>query len=62
VIIPTIVENREAAAAAPTRLPLDTNAFIALEPFDGHMEPGLGPAATFMRLVMKQRNANQPGT
>lgn len=43
-------------AATPTRFLLDTNAFIALEPFDGQMEPGLGPAATFMRLVMKQRN------
>lgn len=40
----------------PTRFLLDTNAFIALEPFDGQMEPGLGPAANFMRLVMKQRN------
>ncbi|MFA4088074.1 MULTISPECIES: GNAT family N-acetyltransferase [Mycobacteroides] len=51
-----MVENRKTAAATPTRFLLDTNAFIALEPFDGHMEPGLGPAATFMRLVMKQRN------
>lgn len=51
-----MVKNGETAAATPTRFLLDTNAFIALEPFDGQMEPGLGPAATFMRLVMKQRN------
>ncbi|BBY49473.1 hypothetical protein MARA_29410 [Mycolicibacterium arabiense] len=38
------------------RFLLDTNAFIALEPFAGHMEPGIGPAATFMRLAMKQRH------
>lgn len=43
-------------ATMPTRFLLDTNAFIALEPFDGQMEPGLGPAAAFMRLAMKQRN------
>lgn len=45
------------AAPPPTRFLLDTNAFIALEPFDGQMEPGLGPAATFMRLAMKQHNS-----
>lgn len=36
------------------RFLLDTNAFIALEPFAGQMEAGMGPAATFMRLAMKQ--------
>jgi GNAT superfamily N-acetyltransferase len=41
---------------SPTRFLLDTNAFIALEPFAGHMEAGMGPAATFMRLAMKQRH------
>lgn len=46
----------ETAAPPPTRFLIDTNVFIALEPFDGQMEPGLGPAATFMRLAMKQRN------
>lgn len=46
----------DTAAPPPTRFLLDTNVFIALEPFDGQMEPGLGPAATFMRLAMKQRN------
>ncbi|MGB3482465.1 MAG: GNAT family N-acetyltransferase [Mycobacterium sp.] len=46
----------DTVATSPTRFLLDTNAFIALEPFDGQIEPGLGPAATFMRLVMKQRN------
>lgn len=48
--------NGHTAATPPTRFLLDTNAFIALEPFDGQIEPGLGPAVTFMRLVMKQRN------
>ncbi|QLL08987.1 hypothetical protein [Mycobacterium vicinigordonae] len=42
------------AQSTPTRFLLDTNAFIALEPFAGQVEPGLGPAATFMRLAMKQ--------
>lgn len=56
VIIATMAGSGEAAVPPPTRFLLDTNAFIALEPFDGQMEPGLGPAATFMRLVMKQRN------
>lgn len=36
------------------RFLLDTNFFIALEPFAGEMEAGMGPAATFMRLAMKQ--------
>jgi hypothetical protein len=40
----------------PTKFLLDTNAFIALEPFGGQLEPGLGPAVTFMRLAMKQGN------
>ena len=43
-------------AASQTRFLLDTNAFIALEPFAGQMEAGMGPAATFMRLAMKQGN------
>jgi GNAT superfamily N-acetyltransferase len=43
-------------APSPTRFLLDTNAFIALEPFAGQMEAGMGPAATFMRLAMKQRH------
>lgn len=38
------------------RFLLDTNAFIALEPFAGQMEAGMGPAAAFMRLAMKQRH------
>lgn len=38
------------------RFLLDTNAFIALEPFAGQMEAGMGPAATFMRLAMRQRH------
>jgi rRNA-processing protein FCF1 len=43
-------------APSPTRFLLDTNAFIALEPFAGQMESGMGPAAAFMRLAMKQGN------
>jgi hypothetical protein len=39
---------------SPTRFLLDTNAFIALEPFAGEMEAGMDPAANFMRLAMKQ--------
>lgn len=53
---PIMGENLNAAETLRTRFLLDTNAFIALEPFDGQMEPGLGPGATFMRLAMKQRN------
>jgi rRNA-processing protein FCF1 len=49
-------ESGAEVAPSPTRFLLDTNAFIALEPFAGQMEPGLGPAATFMRLAMKQGN------
>ena len=41
-------------ASTSARFLLDTNAFIALEPFAGQMEAGLGPAATFIRLAMKQ--------
>ncbi|UCZ59685.1 hypothetical protein [Mycolicibacterium phocaicum] len=44
------------ATSSPTRFLLDTNAFIALEPYAGQIEPGMGPAATFMRLAMKQGN------
>jgi rRNA-processing protein FCF1 len=44
------------SASSPTRFLLDTNAFISLEPFAGQMESGIGPAATFMRLAMKQGN------
>src|SRR6185437_14378409 len=38
------------------RFLLDTNAIIALEPFAGQMEPGMGPASAFMRLAMRQRH------
>lgn len=38
------------------RFLLDTNAFIALEPFAGQLEPGIGPASAFIRLAMKQRH------
>jgi hypothetical protein len=38
------------------RFLLDTNAIIALEPFDGQIEAGMGPAAAFMRLATKQRH------
>ncbi|GJO33966.1 hypothetical protein NJB1507_46290 [Mycobacterium marinum] len=48
------VERDPGAAAPQTRFLLDTNAFIALEPYAGQIEPGLGPAATFMRLALKQ--------
>lgn len=48
--------EKGAVAASQTRFLLDTNAFIALEPFAGQMEAGMGPAATFMRLAMKQGN------
>jgi hypothetical protein len=37
-----------------TRFLLDTNAFIALEPYAGQMEAGLAPAAVFLRLAMRQ--------
>lgn len=56
-IIQSVVDASGAGLApAPTRFLLDTNAFIALEPFAGQMELGLGPAATFMRLANKQGN------
>lgn len=42
------------STSSPMRFLLDTNAFIALEPFAGQMEAGMGPAAMFMRLAMKQ--------
>jgi hypothetical protein len=56
VIIPSVPGNGDRAMPSPTRFLLDTNAFIALEPFAGQMESGLGPAATFIRLATKQDN------
>lgn len=55
-IIRIVVDRSGGADAAPTRFLLDTNAFIALEPFAGQMEAGMGPASTFVRLAMKQRH------
>lgn len=49
-------DSHSDATSSPTRYLLDTNAFIALEPFAGQIEPGMGPAASFMRLAMKQGN------
>ena len=40
--------------AATTRFLLDTNVIIALEPYAGRIEAGLTPAATLVRLAMKQ--------
>jgi acetyltransferase (GNAT) family protein len=51
-----VAGNADRGVPSPTRFLLDTNAFIALEPFAGQMESGLGPAATFMRLATKQGN------
>ncbi len=42
------------SSTAPTRFLLDTNVIIALEPYAGQMEAGMTPAATFVRLAMKQ--------
>lgn len=54
---PLVSEKSDARApSSQSRFLLDTNAFIALEPFSGQIEPGLGPAAIFMRLAMKQGN------
>jgi hypothetical protein len=49
------------AAGAPSggtalRLLIDTNVFIALEPYAGRMEPGLASAAQLVRLVGEQRH------
>ena len=48
--------NGGVVSSSPARFLLDTNVFIALEPFAGQIEPGLGPASTFMRLAMQQGN------
>jgi len=57
-IIATVADEVEDAGVptSPLRFLLDTNALIALEPFAGQMEAGMGPAAAFMRLAMKQRH------
>ncbi|QNJ90984.1 hypothetical protein HZU40_22490 [Mycolicibacterium fluoranthenivorans] len=46
----------DGVASPQLRFLLDTDAFISLEPFAGQIEPGLGPAAKFMQLAMKQVN------
>lgn len=48
--------SRGAPGAPPRvlRLLLDTNVFVALEPFAGGMERGLGPAARLVRLAGEQ--------
>ncbi|MGV0796895.1 GNAT family N-acetyltransferase [Mycolicibacterium elephantis] len=53
-IIPNVTTGAAGAVGISTRFLLDTNAFIALEPYAGQLEPGLSPAATLVRLAMKQ--------
>ncbi|WP_231476472.1 GNAT family N-acetyltransferase [Rhodococcus sp. UNC23MFCrub1.1] len=47
-------EGGEPSAPSPLRFLLDTNAFIAMEPYDGFLEDELDAATTVMRLAQKQ--------
>ena len=42
------------SGGTPLRLLIDTNVFIALEPYAGKMEPRLAPAAQLIRLAGEQ--------
>lgn len=46
--------SREVPSLSALRFLLDTNAFIALEPFAGDIESGMSAATTVMRLAQKQ--------
>jgi hypothetical protein len=54
-IIRNVAGGGDGADGAPPRFLLDTNAFIALEPYAGKIEPGLNPAATLVRLPVIDR-------
>lgn len=48
------VPRVSAHSAEPFRILIDTNVYIALEPFAGQMEASLQPAARLLRLVAEQ--------